>query len=81
MARVRKRQNYHRVIDSNRGGIGAYRNVGLSYREIGRRVNYAAMMVMLAHGKWTEQGAGASQPRRQHKRIKQLALCEFCYYA
>lgn len=83
MPRVRRHQNYHHVSDFDRGRIVAYRDVGLPYREIGRRVNCTAMTVMRVCRVWTEEGRGTrrrptGQPRRtterQDRRFRQLAL-------
>lgn len=67
MPRIRKRQNFHSNFD--RGRIVSYRNIGLSYREIGCCVNCTVMTIMRVCCVWTEETTGIrrrsiSQSRR-----------------
>lgn len=88
---IKGQMNEHSTTDNHRisfrsyirGRIVAYRDVGLSYREIGRRVNCTAMTVMRVCRVWREEGRGArrrptGRPRRtterQDRRFRQLAL-------
>ena len=83
MPRVRRRNVYHQLTDFERGRIVGLREGGLSYREIGLRLNRNPATIMRVYQIWNEEGRGTrirstGQPRRtterQNRRLRMLAL-------
>lgn len=67
MPRVRRRNDYQHVSDFDRGRIIAYRDCGLSYRNIAARVGRDPMTVSRIWNRWvqdnhTERHAGSQRP-------------------
>lgn len=68
MPRVRRRNAYHHVSDFDKGRIVAYRDCGLSYRDIAARVGRDPMTVSRIWNRWVQEGnterrAGSQRPR------------------
>lgn len=83
MPRARVRRNYRQVSEFDRGRIIAFREVGLSYRDIARRVNRNQSTIMRccqAYFQYGQQqrrrGSGGRRQtnERQDRRLRLLAL-------
>ena len=68
MPRVRRGNEYYHVSDFDKGRIVAYRDCGLSYRDIAARVGRDPMTVSRIWNRWVQEGnterrAGSQRPR------------------
>ncbi|GFT67260.1 transposable element Tcb1 transposase [Trichonephila clavipes] len=66
MSRRKQRSTFDQVSEFDRGRIVAYRDHGLSFREIGSRVGRNQTTVMLIYDRWVQEGTtdrcGRSHP-------------------
>ncbi|GFX98325.1 uncharacterized protein TNCV_4909681 [Trichonephila clavipes] len=56
MSRKKQRSTFDQVSEFDRGRIVAYRDCGLSFREIGRHVGRNQTTVMLICDRWIQEG-------------------------
>ncbi|GFT16334.1 HTH_Tnp_Tc3_2 domain-containing protein [Trichonephila clavipes] len=87
MPRVRSRNAYLQVSDFDKGRIVAYRDCGLSYRNIAARVERDPMTVSRKGNRWfqdgnTERRAGSQRlplnSSREDRQVTRIALTHLC---
>ncbi|GFX55798.1 transposable element Tcb1 transposase [Trichonephila clavipes] len=85
MSRGKQRSAFDQVSEFDRGGIVAYRDCGLSFREIGSRVGRNQTTVMRICGRWMQEGTtdrrGRSHPpqctsSREDRQIVRMAVTD-----
>ncbi|GFW76409.1 transposable element Tcb1 transposase [Trichonephila clavipes] len=85
MSRRKQQSAFDQVSEFNRGGIVAYRDCGLSFREIGRRVGQNQTHVMRICDRWMPEGttdqSGRSHPpqcttSREDRQIVRMAVTD-----
>ncbi|GFW66710.1 transposable element Tcb1 transposase [Trichonephila clavipes] len=83
MSRRKQRSAFHQVSEFDRGRIVAYRDCGLSFREIGSRVGRNQTTVMRICDRWMQEGTtdrrGRSHPlqcttSREDRQIVRMAV-------
>ncbi|GFU10173.1 transposable element Tcb1 transposase [Trichonephila clavipes] len=85
MSRRKQRSAFDQVSELGRGNIVAYRDCGLSFREIGSRVGRNQITVMRMCDRWMEEGMtdrrGRSHPpqcttSRENRQIVRMAVTD-----